>query len=382
MKKWMLVGVSVLTLTLATVPKAEAVNLPEATQKALAKLKLDPSVMDGLDAELKVPQAWLAGAAAEKKTIILGTWYDNQFRAMTAPFRQRYPLVNLDFHRTSTADRGIQVLVALGEGRVIADVLTSIADAQTEFVKMKALADLREVPGVRNLPSEYVDSDGRWASYARSYRCMSYNTNNVKKRELPQKWDDLVTNPRWRGGKLGLSNNPTAWLLSLWMAHGEKWGEDFTRRLFEVDQPQRRKEGMSAVTSLTVAGEIDANIPSPERRVRTLVKKGAPIGYHCPTPVPVTLSQIVMLDKAPHKNASRLFINWLLSREGQLMQYTEAFAVPVHKAFQSSNFVPFADTILGKPVVVRNEAMIEGAMQTKMLAQWNGYWAAAIKDQK
>src|SRR5690348_5394528 len=205
MKKWMLVGISVLALTLAAVPKTEAANLPEATQKALAKLKLDPSVMDGLDAELKVPKAWLDGAAAEKKTIILGTWYDNQFRAMTAPFRQRYPFVKLDFHRTSTADRGIQVLVALGEGRVIADVLTSIADAQAEFVKMKALADLREIPGVRNLPSEYVDSDGRWTSYARSYRCMSYNTNNVKKKDLPQKWDDLVTNPRWRGGKLGLS---------------------------------------------------------------------------------------------------------------------------------------------------------------------------------
>ena len=158
-------------------------------------------------------------------------------------------------------------------------------------------------------------------------------------------------------------------------ARGEQWGEDFTRRLFEVDKPQRRKEGMSAVTMLTVAGEADANIPAPERRVNALVAKGAPIGYHCPEPVPITFSQIVMLEKSPHKNASRLFINWLLSREGQVMQYADAYAVPVHKALQSASFVPFADTILGKPTSIRDEAMIEDALQGKMLKLWNGHWA-------
>jgi ABC-type Fe3+ transport system substrate-binding protein len=91
--------------------------------------------------------------------------------------------------------------------------------------------------------------------------------------------------------------------------------------------------------------------------------------------VPITLSEIVLLEKSPHKNASRLFINWLLSREGQLMQYAEAYAVPVHKALQLPNFVPFADTILGKPVSLRDESMMTGSLQDKMLDQWNGYWA-------
>jgi ABC-type Fe3+ transport system substrate-binding protein len=375
MHKWMLLGVSVLVLVAGG--GADAASLPEATQKAITKLKLDPSVMEGLDAELKVPKGWLDGAAKEKQSVILGTWDDNQFRAMTSPFRERYPLVNLNYRRTGTAERGTKVLVALGEGRVIADVLISIADAQAEFTRMKALADLRDIPGFHNLSSKYVDKDGTWAAYAQSYRCMSYNAAKVKKEDLPQKWDDLLTNPRWRDGKLALTNNPNAWLLNLWSALGETWGEDFTRRLFEVVRPQRRKEGMNAVTGLTVAGEFDASIPAPERAVAKFAARGAPIGYHCPAPVPITLSQIVMLEKSPHKNASRLFINWLLSREGQLMQYTEAFAVPVHKALQLPSFTPFADTILGKPVSVRDEAMIEGAMQTKMLDEWSGYWTGS-----
>jgi ABC-type Fe3+ transport system substrate-binding protein len=375
MRSGQILGLSALALALTTGAGAEAAALPDATQRALTKLELDPAVMTGLDEELETPQAWVEGAAKEKEAVILGTWDDSQFRAMTVPFRERYPSVTLNFRRAATAERGTKVLAALGEGRVIADVLISIVDAKAEFIKMKALADLRDLPGFKNLPGDYAGQDGTWASYAQSYRCMAYNLNKVKVAELPQSWDDLVTKPRWRGGKIALTNNPNAWLLNLWAAKGERWGEDFTRKLFEVDQPQRRKEGMNAVTGLTVAGEADVSIPAPERAVAKFVARGAPIGYHCPEPVPITLSEIVLLEKSPHKNASRLFINWLLSREGQLMQYTEAYAVPVHKALQLPNFVPFADTILGKPVSLRDESMMTGGLQDKMLDRWNGYWA-------
>ena len=368
-------SMSALALVLTTGSVAHAANLPDATRKAVTRLKLDPAVMNGLDEELAVPRAWAEEAAKEKETVILGTWDDNQFRAMTAPFHERYPSVTLNFPRAATAERSTKVLAALGEGRVTADVLISIVDAKAEFIKMKALADLRDLPGFGNLPDDYAGQDGTWASYAQSYRCIAYNVNKVKREDLPQQWDDLLINPRWRGGKVAVTNNPNAWLLNLWAAHGERWGEEFTRKLFELDRPQRRKEGMNAVTGLTVAGEFDVSIPAPERAVAKFVARGAPIGYHCPEPVPITLSEIVMLEKSPHKNASRLFINWLLSREGQLMQYTEAYAVPVHKALQLPDFVPFADTILGKPVSVRDESMMKDSLRDKMLDQWNGYWA-------
>ena len=39
-------------------------------------------------------------------------------------------------------------------------VLTSIADAYVEFDKMKAFADLRDVPGFKNLSRDHVASDG------------------------------------------------------------------------------------------------------------------------------------------------------------------------------------------------------------------------------
>jgi iron(III) transport system substrate-binding protein len=373
-----LVGAS---LILGTI-QAGAADLPQATQKALAGLKLDASLLDGLDAELAVPKPWLDGAAKEKEVVILGTWEAGQFRAMTAPFKERYPFVTLRYVRAGTTARTIQILAALGEGRVTADVLTSLSDATSKFDEMKALADLSELPGFANLPSDFVAAGGSWISHKLSFRCMAYNTEKVKKADLPQKWDDLLDNPRWRGGNLAVSNYPSAWLLTLWDKFGAQWGNDFIRRLFTEVQPQRRQEGMTATTALAAAGEFLATIPAPEWVAERYVMKGAPIDYHCPSPVPITVSQIAMLEKSPHKDGARLFINWLISREGQVLQYTETSALPAHKALQSSRFLPFGDTIVGKPRLVRDDALLQGETAKQMQAAWNFYWTAASGAQK
>jgi iron(III) transport system substrate-binding protein len=378
MHKWLYGTATALVLALGLSAAGTAADLPKATQKALAKLKLDASILKGLDAELNIPKAWLDGAAKEDGVIILGTWRDREFLKLSAAFKERYPTVKLNYHRTSTRSRGMKVLVALREGRVIADVTTSIADVYSQFKKIKGLADLRALPGFKNLAKNHVAADGTWASFKLSYRCIAYNTDLVKKADLPKTWDDLLTNPRWRGGRIGLSNHPTAWLLTLWGAKGEKWGEQFTRRLFTELQPQQRKEGMSASTALTVAGEFHANIPGPERRAKSYAEKGAPVGYHCPDPVTITLSQVVMLEKAKRKNGARIFINWLLSREGQILQYVGSNSVPSHKALQLPLFIPFADTIVGKPSVIRNDELLGSDLHKAMAKAWAAHFTKPV----
>ncbi|MDH3240678.1 MAG: extracellular solute-binding protein [Alphaproteobacteria bacterium] len=378
MERQILATAAAFGLSLAVGTAAVAADLPKATQKALAELKLDASIMNGLDDELNVPRAWLDGAAKEDGAIILGTWRERQFLDITEAFKERYPTVKLSYHRAGTTARGIKVVIALREGRVIADVITSVADAYFHFKRLKALADLRELPGFKNLASDHVAKDGTWASFKLSYRCMGYNTNQVKKADLPKTWDDLLTNPRWRGGKLALSNHPNAWLLALWAAKGEKWGLDFTRRLFTEVDPQQRKEGMTANTALTVAGEFHANIPAPEWRAKTYADKGAPISYHCPEPVPITGSQIVMLEKAKNKNGARIFINWMLSREGQILQYAATASVPIHKALQQPRFIPFAETIIGKPSVLRDDEQLNSDLHKRMAKVWASYWTKEV----
>jgi hypothetical protein len=51
--------------------------------------------------------------------------------------------------------------------------------------------------------------------------------------------------------------------------------------------------------------------------------------------------------------------------------------VPVHKVLQSSEYLPFAETIVGKPSIVRDDSLLGDDMQEKVQEVWNGYWAAA-----
>src|SRR4029078_13532690 len=177
-----------------------------------------------------------------------------------------------------------QLLLSLGEGRGTADVMTAIADAIFYFIEMKALADLHELPGFKNISPDYVAKDGTWWAHKLSFRCMAYNTDKVKKEDLPKTWDDLVKGDRWGNGNLALTNNPSSWLLGLWGDLGEKWCEDFTRALVEKLKAQRRKGGLTALTGLTVAGEFHASLPSPEWVAKRYATKGAPLGSPCPAP--------------------------------------------------------------------------------------------------
>ena len=378
MQKGFHATVAALALTLVLGGELAAAELPKTTRKVLAELKVDPALMNGIDEELKVPQAWIDGAKKEGEVIVFGTWSARQFRVMSEPFLERYPFVKLKYDRSAGEGRGMAVVVALHQGRVLADVLTSIVDAYLQFQELNAFADLRELPGAKNIPSDFMARDGTWISHKLSYRCIGYNTDKLKKEDMPKTWDDLLTNPRWRNGTLTLTNQPNSWLLGLWETFGEEWGRDFTRRLFEELKPQQRKESMTAATGLTVSGELIATLPAPEWQVQGFVDKGAPIGYHCPEPVPITASPIVLLEKSPRKNAARLFVNWILSREGQMMQYYDSYVVPVHKDLQVSPFVSDFVNVAGKKRNVRDESTLGSDIHKKMLGVWNGYWAGGV----
>jgi ABC-type Fe3+ transport system substrate-binding protein len=202
---------------------------------------------------------------------------------------------------------------------------------------------------------------------------MAYNTKNVKKEQLPKKWDDLLTNTVWRNGNLGIGNRPQLWALAVWKAKGEKWATEFLTKLFTDVRPQLRREGMNALIELLAAGEFNATIPSAEYRTYAKMSDGAPVSYHCPEPVPATVSEMAILKGTPNLNASRLFVNWFLSREGQISQYNSDYAPPVHKALQRKELLPFADQILGKERAFR-EPGVELAIQPKLLELWDSLW--------
>jgi iron(III) transport system substrate-binding protein len=363
---------AVVAMALAWSAPSLAADLPDATRTILSDLKLNESILAGLDRELTVPDGWVEGAKKEGAFRITGSWDPSQFRAMTAPFVARYPFVKPSYTRGSFNDRAIRPLMAFKEGRYIADIVSGIGGAMPRYVEADALDDLRLLPNAGNVIPGMKNAEGRWIGIRIRYWCMSYNTNTVAKADLPATWDDLLTNPRWRSGRLALGNLPQLWMLPLWGQKGQAWAEQYLQTLFKVVKPQIRKEGSNALLSLVMAGEFDAAIPSADYRLARYVAKGAPIAWHCPSPVPSAISEMAILKGSPNIHAARLFANWLLSKEGQIAQFHADNATPIHKDLQTRDFLSFPDEIAGKPLAFRNPELED--RDDELLALWNPLW--------
>jgi iron(III) transport system substrate-binding protein len=69
------------------------------------------------------------------------------------------------------------------------------------------------------------------------------------------------------------------------------------------------------------AGKFAICMPCNSRETRNAIKQGLPIGQIIELKEGGNLTSgggtISFIDKAPHPNAAKLFVNWLLSREGQ-----------------------------------------------------------------
>ncbi|MDH3242485.1 MAG: extracellular solute-binding protein, partial [Alphaproteobacteria bacterium] len=334
---WAFVAAAAVTLCMAQ-PTAAA-DLPKATQNMLKELKLDASLLGDVDKETSMPAAWIEAAKKEDELRIGATWDELQFEKLIAPFQERYPFIKIKYSRATRHDRVIKPLLAFQTGRVITDVISGIGAKVAVFRKLKALEDISSLPNWKNVPVGMKDPKGQWVGQRLRYWCMSYNTNKVAKNDLPKTWDDLITNARWHDKKIGMGNRPNLWLITLWGAKGEAWAKDYARKMFSIVRPQLRKEGMNALIGLAIAGEFDASLPSAAYRTQQQASKGAPIGWHCPEPVPMAISELAIFKGTKKKNSAMMFVNWFLSREGQISQYAANYAPPIHKDLQRKEFL-------------------------------------------
>ncbi|HTI86142.1 MAG TPA: extracellular solute-binding protein [Alphaproteobacteria bacterium] len=359
-------------LALALAVPVRALDIPEPTRKILADLKLDEAILNGLDNELAVPKDWLDGAKREGNVRLTGSWDADEFKALSAPFLARYPQIKVSYTRGSFNARALRPLIAFQEGRYIADIVTGIGGAMPRYIEANALDDLRLLPSSKNVIDGMKSDRGDWIGIRIRYWCMSYNTNKVKASELPKTWEDLLTQPRWRNGHLALANLPQLWVLPLWGMYGEEWADRYLKTLFNEVKPQIRKEGANAVLNLVIAGEFDAAIPSADYRTARYVERGAPVSWHCPTPLPSAISEMAILKGSPNIHAARVFANWLLSKEGQIAQFRADRATPIHKDLQTKTFLMFPDEIAGKTIAFRDPGLED--LHDELLNIWNPLW--------
>jgi iron(III) transport system substrate-binding protein len=354
-----------------------AADLPKATQKIIAELKLAGSpFLEGMNEEASsAPAAVIEGAKKEKVLSISGSSQPEEYRKLIAPFAERYPFLKVTSEFGNNFARATKPLIAFKQGRVTFDIIEGAGEKLSDYIEAKALEKIDDVPNFAHVVPGYRDKEGYFSGFRLQYWCMTYNTSKLAESDLPATWDDLLAQKRFYNGKLALGNNPNTFMIMLWGAKGPEWSTQFMDKLFGQVKPQLRKEGPSALVGLVAAGELDIALPTAAYRTADYVEKGAPVSWHCPEPVPVSSSPTMILKGAPHPNAAKLYLNWLLSREGQIAQYYANGSPPVHKDLQVKTFISFPDQIVGRNLAIRTPELLHNEMP-KVDKIWDAHWLA------
>ncbi|HYT57861.1 MAG TPA: extracellular solute-binding protein [Verrucomicrobiae bacterium] len=144
-----------------------------------------------------------------------------------------------------------------------------------------------------------------------------HNTELVKPEEI-RSYDDLLQ-PKWKG-KIGLLDprNPGAghstWTF-FWMIKGEEYLKKLVQQDLLISTNQRLLgEGLAK-------GKISLTIGISYYTLEPFIKAGLPVRA-LPVPKEGTYTSngsgtVTIVKNPPHPNATKVFINWLLSKEGQ-----------------------------------------------------------------
>lgn len=141
------------------------------------------------------------------------------------------------------------------------------------------------------------------------------NTDMVSEADMPKSWKDL-TDPKWKGKILSDEMTMPGGGQSWFAATLKGLGEDFHRDMAKNDLNYSRQIAERA--KRVARGEFAFAIPFNLAELETL--KGLPVKGVIPEEgAPYTPISVALIKGAKHPNAARLFMNYLLSEEGQLI---------------------------------------------------------------
>jgi iron(III) transport system substrate-binding protein len=252
-------------------------------------------------------------------------WYTalnlNDSEMLTNRFEQLYPYIKTETLRLSSFSLLSKIQTEARAGAFKADVI-EIAGVLGHILKKDGLFAKYISPESRFYPDSVKDPDGTWTSFFMNTHVLVYNTKLVKKDEVPKRYEEII-NPKWKD-KIIMSEDFDIFGMML-KVMGRAKGLDFMRRL--AAQGVSLKNSYSLAIQGVASDEFPLGLNVYGTRTEEFKKKAAPVDW---VPLEFTLASLEPLAvgaKAPHPNAARLFVDFLLSKEAQSLM-RERFRIP------------------------------------------------------
>ena len=232
----------------------------------------------------------------------------------------------------------------------------SIVGAMLPEAVLEPLANLFLLPEVKD-PKQWWGGH-IWTDNAKKfiYTSLAYTTENfwyngqLMKPEEIRSFDDFL-NEKWKGRFGFLDPRTPGSGASLWSYLRELKGDDYLKKLtaqkLVIGRDQRILAEDVAKGKLTLAMGLTYY------SFASFVKAGLPV-YPLPEPkegvyISGGSGHLVVVKNAPHPNATKVFLNWLLSREGQDV-FTRALGQGTRRLDVDTKWLPEVGVVAAKDI--------------------------------
>jgi iron(III) transport system substrate-binding protein len=206
----------------------------------------------------------------------------------------------------------LQRALAEARGRRRAmDVVETNAPEVEALAREQVIAPF-ESPYVADLPAWAVPPHRRWFSDRANLWVTGYNTEKVKREELPPTLAGFAA-PAWKG-RLSLEATDYDWMSGVISYMGETRGEELFRQLSAL-KPEMRK-GHVLLAQLVAAGELQVCLTIYSGNADSIKSKGGPLDWRPIEPLVGRPQALALAANAPHPHAALLFADFVFSPEG------------------------------------------------------------------
>ena len=250
-------------------------------------------------------------------------------------FEKKFPRIKVKVMQGRGNELLVRIMAERRAGKYLADVVRIGNTSPVELYKAKTLQPIASafiLPEVKDESKwwsgkhQYIDGEGRYIFVSVgsvSVNMVARNSERVSASELSSFWD--ILNNKWRGKIVVIDPRAAGYGRSgaRMVYYHPQLGGEYLRRLFSEQVVMVSRDYRQAIDwlaqgrfSLLLFGNGDNVLQGKAQGLPVDVfdtgswKEGGVL-----EPGAFTLA---WLDRSPHPNASKVFINWLLSRDGQI----------------------------------------------------------------
>ena len=257
-------------------------------------------------------QFLLAGAKKEGEVTVYTSLIADDLTALSAAFEKRYG-VKVKGWRAGSEKVLQRAITEARASRAEADVIETNGPELEALYREKLLQPLRS-PHLKDLMPQAVRPHGHWVGTRLNMFVHSYNTQLVKKEELPKTYADLA-NPRWKG-RLGIEAEDEDWFAMVIKGLGEDAGLKTFREIGKTNGFSVRK-GHTLLAGLVASGEVPFAITTYSHGAEKMKARGAPVEWFAIEPAIGRANGVGIVRNPAHPHAAALFADFVLSPEGQ-----------------------------------------------------------------